>query len=140
MKHIKVLYLTFICMIFFAATCNHEDENCHKSIDIINNSDDAIYFDYSLSYPDTLTLYPNPSLDPGYFKIAGHSSQNDINRDCFEGTLITNPEGKIMYFVYDATTLETTPWDTVVKYYMVLKRYDLSLEDLQGMNWTITYP
>lgn len=140
MKHFKAFSLTFICIIFFAATCNSEDEDCHKSIDIINNSGDAIYFDYSLSYPDTLTLYPNPSLDPGYFRIPENSSKKDVYRGCIESKLMTNSEGKIMYFIYDATTLETVPWDTVVKNYMILKRYDLSLEDLQGMNWTITYP
>lgn len=59
---------------------------------------------------------------------------------CFEGAINANPEGIIMYFIYDANTLETVPWDMVVKNYLILKRYDLSLEDLQGMDWTITYP
>ena len=45
-----------------------------------------------------------------------------------------------MYFIYDACILETTPWDTIKAKYIVLKRYDLSLQDLQQMNWTITYP
>ncbi len=45
-----------------------------------------------------------------------------------------------MYFIYDAQTLETTPWDTVVKKYMILKRHDLTKKDLDSMGWKITYP
>jgi len=39
----------------------------------------------------------------------------------------------------DANTLETTSWDTIKLNYKVLKRYDLSFQDLEKMNWTITY-
>lgn len=139
-KSITFLISVFIYFLLIATTCNKEDVNCHKHILIVNNSYNAIYFDYSLNYPDTITLYPNPSLDPDYFKIEGNSSKKDIYRDCIEDNLLTNPEETIMYFIYDAHTLETIPWDTVVKNYMILKRYDLHLEDLQAMDWIITYP
>jgi hypothetical protein len=121
-------------------SCNRNTENCHDSISIINNSGNAIYFSESFRYPDTLTLYPNPSLDPGYFKIISNSRKNDITRDCFETEFQLQDKGIIMYYLFDANTLETTPWDTIVKKYIILKRYDLSLQDMQNMNWTITYP
>jgi hypothetical protein len=140
MKSFNFISIIIVLLILVSATCNNKDADCHKDIQIINNSDGAIYFHPSASYPDTITLYPNPSLDPGYFKIEEHTSKKDIYRGCIESKLMTNSEGKVMYFIYDASTLETVPWDTVVKNYMILKRYDLSLEDLQGMNWTITYP
>lgn len=140
MKSIILIVLVVIYFVLIATTCNKEGENCHKDLLIVNNSSSAIYFHTSAMYPDTITLYPNPSLDPGYFKIEGNSTKKDIYRDCMEGDLLTNPEETIMYFIFDAHTLETTPWDTVVKYYMILKRYDLRLEDLQAMDWIITYP
>jgi len=123
-------------VILFTISCR-DDENCHDSISIVNNSDKAIYFDNSYRYPDT-TLYTNPTLDKSYFKMEEHSSKFDYYRNCLEGDFDFTP--KILYFIYDAETLETTPWDTVCKKYMVLKRYDLSIADLQRMNWTLTYP
>ena len=45
----------------------------------------------------------------------------------------------IMVYVFDGTTLETSKWQTVKDNNLVLKRYDLTLEDLEGMNWEIIY-
>jgi hypothetical protein len=45
-----------------------------------------------------------------------------------------------MVFVFNAGLLETIPWDTIKANYLVMKRYDLSLPDLEEMDWTITYP
>ena len=135
MKYLTVLFLGIILV---SATCSNDNENCHYKVTIVNNSDKVIYFYPSSRYPDTLTLYPNPTTSGNYFKIEKLSSKEDIYHSCVEGKFsITS---KYMYFIYDAQTLETTPWDTVVKKYMILKRYDLSLEDLQRVNWTITYP
>ena len=46
----------------------------------------------------------------------------------------------LMIFIFDEATLKTVPWDTIRKNYMILKRYDLSLEDLVKMDWRVTYP
>jgi len=48
--------------------------------------------------------------------------------------------GTLMIFILDSQVLKTTPWEKVQQDYLVLKRYDLGLEDLKRMNWTITYP
>ena len=45
----------------------------------------------------------------------------------------------IMVYVFDGTTLETSTWQAVKDNNLVLKRYDLTLEDLEGMNWEIIY-
>ena len=62
--------------------------------------------------------------------------------DCIEshfGTWLI-PSDTFMIYVFDANILNTIPWDTIRKYDMYLKRYDLSLQDLKNSNWTITYP
>ena len=140
LRFINVIFTITVWMVLLASSCNKEDENCHKRINIINNSDSDIYYYLSFRYPDTITLDPNPTSDPYTFRIEHNSEKESSLRRCFEGAINANPEGIIMYFIYDASTLETVPWDTVVKNYLILKRYDLSLEDLQGMDWTITYP
>jgi hypothetical protein len=139
-KFMKVMLITIIGIALLSSRCR--DEDCHDKIRIINNSDNTIYFDFSYRYPDT-TLKENPVPGRKYARINGHSSgrEQDIYGDCFEGTISSaNPGGKIMFFIYDANTLETMPWDTVVKHYMILKRYDLTEQDLDSMGWTITYP
>jgi len=45
-----------------------------------------------------------------------------------------------MVFVFDANIVENTPWDTIRKNYLILKRYDLSYDDIVSLNWIITYP
>lgn len=126
--------------ILVSATCSNDNENCHNTVTIVNNSDKAIYFDFSFRYPDTLTLDPSPVTAGDYYKIERKSTHKHLKRDCFEYDFKSSNSGIIMYYIYDAQTLETVPWDTVVKKYMILKRYDLTLKDLDNLNWTITYP
>jgi len=133
-------YLTFflVGIIFVSNTCsNKNDKDCHTSITIFNNSDKAIYFHISPAYSDTLILDFNPTEANKDFKIEKFSSKKDIFRSCIEGKFYNSSE--IRYFIYDAQILDSTPWDTIVNNYMILKRFDLSLEDLQKMNWTISY-
>jgi hypothetical protein len=137
----KYLAILFMGMILVSATCsNDNDKDCHNTITIVNNSDKDIYFSPSARYPDTLTLYPNPASAGDYYKVEKNTIGKDLYRDCIEYKFKAIPSGIIMFYIYDAQTIETVPWDTVVKKYLILKRYDLSLEDLQRMNWTITYP
>ena len=71
--------------------------------------------------------------------MAANTSDDPLRlQDTYEGRF--EQFEKVMVFVFDAQVLETTPWDTVKAKYLVLKRYDLSLQDLESMNWTITYP
>jgi len=126
-----------ICLAYFTACCSCKHENCHKKIIIINNSNKSIYYHPNSSNSDTLILDYNPTSIDG-FKIEKLSSKNDYYNSCIEGRFYDSKT--IRYIFYDAQILETTPWDTVRAKYLILKRYDLSLEDLQRMNWTITYP
>lgn len=45
-----------------------------------------------------------------------------------------------MIYVFDNKITSTTSPDTIFKYKMYLERYDITLEDLQNRDWTITYP
>ena len=136
MKYVTFL---FIGILFVFTTCsNDKDKDCHNAITIVNNSDKAIYYYPSSEYPDTLSLNPNPATSGNDFRIEKFSSKQDEYRSCIEGKFLIIY--KYMYFIYDAQILETTPWDTVVKKYMILKRYELTLQDLQKSNWTITFP
>lgn len=141
-------FILLICFLMMSSTCeNNKKDDCHETITFINNSTNELYVHPSGSYPDTLALkneFPNPALNPDLYKIKSNESNYKAlgRRDCYElafGSSII-PSDTLMIYVFDAKVLETTPWDTVVSNYMVLKRYDLSLQDLRNKNWTITYP
>jgi hypothetical protein len=61
---------------------------------------------------------------------------------------IDNNSDSSVYFTINASypdsslrsIKETTPWDSIVKHYVVLKRYQLTKSDMEKSNWTITYP
>ena len=60
---------------------------------------------------------------------------------CFEKVFKNENFSDTVYvYVFDAAVVDNTSWDIVAKDYLVLKRYDLSLEDLQRLNWQVTYP
>lgn len=45
----------------------------------------------------------------------------------------------MMVYVFDSPTLETEGWEYIIEHDLVLKRYDLTLKDLEDMDWTIVY-
>jgi hypothetical protein len=135
---IKSIFLMIVTVLLCRCVDRNENENCHKHVTIINNSNLPIYYGRSGRYPDTITLYPDPTGDQN-FKIEAYSVGEDRKyRDCLEKDF--ESQRTWMYFIFDSHLLETTPWDTVVKKYMILKRYDLTLEDMVKSDWTITYP
>ena len=49
--------------------------------------------------------------------------------------------GKVlMVFFFDRDTILHYSWEEVRADYKVLRRYDLSLSDLEAMDWTVEYP
>jgi hypothetical protein len=87
-----------------------------------------------------MMAYNNPFPgNPGY-KTLPHTANVIQSRDCFEDFMNKVQVDTIMIFIFDAKIIETVPWDTIRTKYLVLKRYDLNLQDLQRLNWTITYP
>ena len=50
------------------------------------------------------------------------------------------PLDTLSIYFFDADTLETYSWIQVKKENKVLKRFDLSVQDLKDKNWKIHYP
>ncbi|WP_372934900.1 hypothetical protein [Mariniphaga sediminis] len=146
MKNISLLFL-LASLIFLGNTCNKEEGECHKSIIFKNNSEKALYVLKSTEFPDTLSFGtgPSPELNKSTYKVlSGETSENPLrNRDCWETDFTyvdIIPSDTLMIYIFDADTIENVDWADVVHYYMVLKRYDLSLDDLKRDDWTISYP
>jgi hypothetical protein len=139
------LLVLIISILLLNQACGDKEENCHKTITFKNISNNSLYVVGSSFYPDTLSFIgiPNPVLDSSHTKVLPEETNTRMlwGRDCIElafKDLI--PSDTMIIYVFDTHVLETTPWVSVKANYMVLKRFDLSIENLENSNWTITYP
>ena len=144
----KNLNIFTICMITIICsfTCN-KPKNCHTKLNFINSSNKDIYFQSCGIYPDTLLsshYCPNPKGDKPFHFVSANNNNNlalPVSQGCYESNNFnTIDSDTMMIYIFDANVIETTSWDTVKAKNLYLKRYDLSLQDLQQSNWTIKYP
>ena len=140
---IKLLLVSLTCM---ATACvSKESENCHLAIEFSNNSDMTLYVKddsfYLVDSPDPFDIRKRSYFHPGQKNIKSHSVSKDAisSRNCWEYSFRSAIEMLYIY-VFDAAVVENTPWEVIARDYLVLKRYDLSLEDLQKLDWRVTYP
>ena len=140
---IKILLLSWICM---ATKCRDKDSgNCHTAVRISNYSERNIRIAQtflSIYYPDPLNIkgFYLTASEEKYKIISGELDNSKAARSssCMEKQF-ENYKPLIVY-VFDADVVENTSWEVVARDYLVLKRYDLTLEDLQRLDWKITYP
>ena len=140
MKKIILFFSAILLLVSCDAT---NTANCHKIITVVNKTNKTIYIDKSGDYPETdfTKLIGDPKFS--YNKVDANVSTNAVLPSfgsCYENIYKNSvPSGTMMVFVFDGPTLETQGWDYIKTNNLVLKRYDLTLKNLEDMNWTITY-
>jgi len=120
-----------------------ESENCHTSISFVNNSERSLYVNYDTYYLRNIDPFNIKALsyfhpDQKNLKCCEINTNALSSNMCFEDRFKTIDT--IYVFIFDTVVVENTIWEVVVQDYLVLKRYDLTLEDLQRLDWKITYP
>lgn len=126
--------LLIFILVALATLCTKNDDY-QGSIWIVNNSDKSFVAVPSYDSPDTSfnsfrgshDVLPNQK-NPLYSKIGW---RNRI-KDSEDNTLII--------FLVDQDTLSTYSFEDIMSEYRITKRYDLTIEELESMDWTITYP
>jgi len=137
-KHTYVMNISIVILLLFFLNSCGQKKNYHNSMAFINNSNKTVYVDFSYGYPDTLINFNLSYEAKPYCKVNSNSTGNPLEvRYAYETML---EDDTLMVYVFDAAVVESTPWDTIKAIYMVLKRYDLSLQDLEEMNWTVSHP
>jgi len=144
---IKISLVALICM---ATRCtDKENENCHTAIRFTNNSEKNLRVVDKFThrfFTDPLDIRKGFAESANSVQFIIKSSEQNNERatrsfSCYEKIFIDEYFSDTVYvYVFDAAVVDTTPWDIVAKDYLVLKRYDLSLEDLQRLDWQVTYP
>lgn len=136
-----VLLISFL-IINICSQCEKNYTGKSYVINIVNKSGHNIgyYFatggEYGTYYPDSLPesneyiVYDmNKVLHPGY--------ESHLNWESFFQEL---PYDTLSVFIFHTDTLNKYSWNEVRERYLILKRYDMSLDDLNQNNFTITYP
>ncbi len=132
------MYVLMFFLLLVGCEKNHDN-----TLTIVNNSDITIWWQIGRSYPDTTLSDENEWLvGRNTEQIAKpHSKISSFPSDNRETWFKANfPCDTMMVFVFDSYVMTNLPWEQVKNEYLVLKRYDLSLDDLNRMSWTISYP
>ena len=103
---------------------------------ITNNANHIISYYVGESYPDTVIVQSQPQLK----EVKPNSSFKESDWGTWEERFSKIAGKKISVFIFHPDTLNKHTWEEVRDGYMILKRYDLSLEDLKLLDFTITYP
>ncbi|HZH74315.1 MAG TPA: hypothetical protein VFD91_17620 [Mariniphaga sp.] len=148
MNLIKKITLVVIIVISFFACCESKNANCDYLLTFTNNTNKTLKVYRSHHYPDTTAIFsgwstvylakPNSTVEIS----AGKISCKQL--DCWEPLFGSSkyggiPSGVLMIGVVDQNDIDTYGIEEVKSNYMLLKRYDLTLQDLKDMNWQIVF-
>ena len=133
--------LLSILLITVCSKCEMTMDNSYE-INLVNESGYSIgyYFatggEYGTYYPDSLPE-TNNYIVYDMSKVLRPSYESHLNWEEFFQTF---PNDTLSVFIFHTDTLNKYTWEEVRDGYKILKRYNLSLGDLQKIDWTITYP
>jgi hypothetical protein len=135
--------LTGILLIIIIVGSNCEKWLEHSyTVDLVNNSGHNIgyYFAtggrYGTCYPDSLPE-TNEYIMYDISKVISPGMESHLSWEKFFKEL---PIDTLSVFIFHTDTLNKYSWKEIRDGYMILKRYDLSLEDLKKSHFKVTYP
>lgn len=139
MKNTIILCLS--SLFFISSGCKDDFGEKFYTIFIDNNSSKTVYFlvydEFSeIQYPDTNL----PSADPGLTKLGSGARFYIRDRKPWQELINELPSDTLSIFFFVDNVYEDSSWATVSSQYLILKRYDLSIEDLERLNFYVPFP
>lgn len=134
------IYLKVLFVLCLFSSC---EETRFTVYDIIikNKSNNNIQFFVARSGSEF--LYPDTTLPTkkvgGPVILPGLSVSVDSGLK-WEQEYAKLPSDKMSIYIFDSDTLKKYDWENVRLNYRVLKRYDLTLQDLQSTDFYVNYP
>lgn len=127
---------------FFLCSCNLRfGDFVYESIMVKNNSSDTIaFFDdtrvYNPEFPSMFDELPDSNIHYVPIKPNGFWIDDIFMADYFD----LFPDKKAKFYFFSMDTLRKYTWKEIKESHNYLRRYDLSKEDLDSLNWIVTYP
>jgi len=138
MKTLVLILLLFLCL-----------NSCVKppfvdkfhAITVINNSSEDVYvhradLNAEKQYPDTSL----PASKPALLKMPANKRGYFDSKTTWKENLSSLPSDTLSVYFIDGSTFENEEWEVIKGNYLIIKRYDLSIEDLEKSNFIISYP
>ncbi|WP_226390821.1 hypothetical protein [Penaeicola halotolerans] len=137
MKNSKIFL--FISILFLCTGCPDQDKfDPNREIRIVNSSDmDLVELRTERLLSDTLLPISSPFTDQIFIEFATIKSGSSILIPVESETV---REYGLTLFLLSYDTLLSVPWEQIRENNLIEMRYDLTLEDLEDMDWTIIYP
>jgi hypothetical protein len=133
----KFIYKSVILLLLLVVITACPELDYKHSFKFTNNSiSDVFVYLGVVSKELGGSLYPDTSIAEVRCGISfrkNESSYYSYNREY-------QASDTLCLFVFDADTFNLYNWDEIKAEYKVLRRYDLSLNDFQRLNWQIYYP
>jgi hypothetical protein len=102
---------------------------------VLNNSPSSVYYLISKVYPDTSI---RDSFQLG--GLAPSKQQPYESRKTWPKFFEALPRDTLSIFFFSPDTVHKYDWKKVQGKYLILKRKDISLTDLEASDYTVTYP
>jgi hypothetical protein len=128
----KINILSIILLVLCNVGCVPLVDHVY-SIKIQNNTTDTIQFYDSYVFPDTTIINEKPRLIMAYPSKFSYLDSKEKWEDIL-------PSDTISIYILSKDTLNTYSWETIRNEYKILKRYDLSLQDLEMLHYEVPYP
>jgi hypothetical protein len=133
----------FIILVTNLSKCEKAVMDKRYAVYIKNNAEHSIGAYFALG-GKLGTLFPDTILPETKQYVITEIKPNTIyiydSGIKWEEIFLKLPKDTMSVYIFHTDTLYKYPWERIRDDYMILKRYDLSLEDLQDLNWAITYP
>lgn len=129
MKKIFLILVTFFCGCYL--------KEKYYTITISNHFNSKVYFNMQYNFPDTLIMFQH---DPGL--IAHENSKGELSskHDFIKEIDKKSPGNKISIFLYSVDTLDKYGFENIKTNYRILRRYDLTSDELKSKNFEINFP
>ncbi|MDR1526180.1 MAG: hypothetical protein LBS46_00735 [Dysgonamonadaceae bacterium] len=143
-KITMVILLAYMSIITISCDRMYYRDGRHSLITIENNSKIHIFVYGSENYPDTTINYPCPTWFDFRVVESGASGRvvESLLGSWWEERFDLKNLQYLSVFIFEKTFLEPHILDEnfIVTETMAIQRYDLTLEDLNSLNWTVPYP
>jgi len=128
----KTKVVSVLLSLFLLSSCEELIPDHAYFIKIQNNSTDTIKYYESYLYPDTSIAKAKPRL------VTVYPSDFDFleSRKKWKDVLKSDT---LMIFILSKDTVQRNSWESIKNGYKVLKRYDLSVKDIDKNN-IVVYP
>lgn len=127
-----------IIIVFCILGCGKLFGEKFYTLGVFNNTSKLIrpYLGTNPAFPDT-TL---PIKKPGSVKV-GSALKFDFTSQIPWSNIISElPADTLSIYLFDDNIFSSDDWADIRENYKILMRYDLSIEDLERLNWKVTYP